>query len=250
MTQLTIAALATTPSAYQKAQILSQQLHLPLLQEPSPDYEYFLLISNDYLGLQKTAGKAKPLIIDFLSAKLQYRRKQASLRNELLARALGLKNKSPRRIIDATAGLGRDSFILAALGFEVELLERSPIIHALLDDAIHRALVDPKVAPIAQRLHLINANAIVWLPTQKAEIVYLDPMFPESKKSALSKQDMRIFHDVVGEDTDEEQLLQAALTCATQRVVVKRPRLAKPLAGCKPNLSMDGSSNRFDIYLI
>ena len=192
-------------------------------------------------------------VIDFLSGKMQYRARHASLRRENLARALGLKNKTPKKIIDATAGLARDSFILASLGFEITLLERSPIIFNLIQSAIDKAKKDPKTQLIMHRMHLIQADAILWLKKLKTEdypdMIYLDPMFPPKKKSALSKQEMRVFHEIVGADADADRLLKTALTCAKERVVVKRSRLAKPLADIHPNVAMVGGSSRFDIYL-
>jgi 16S rRNA (guanine1516-N2)-methyltransferase len=154
--------------------------------------------------------------------------------------------------VDATAGLGRDSFILASLGFKVRLIERSPIIHALLNDGLQRGLADPALAPIIKNMELIHADAILWLneTIEKPDIIYLDPMFPDRKKSALSKLDMRIFHDIAGDDVDADQLLSTALACAARRVVVKRPRLAEELAGIKPAFALTGSSSRFDTYII
>lgn len=194
-----------------------------------------------------------PLYIDFLSGKMTYRRQHASLRKELLARAMGLKGNLQPKIVDATAGLGRDSFILACLGFEVTLLERSAVIHAELEDAIQRALQDSLASPIIQRLHLIKTDAITWMEncpvSERPTIIYLDPMFPERSKSALVKKEMRLFHDIVGDDPDADALLPAALACTTQRVVVKRPRLAASLMDLAPSFSMKGSSSRFDIYL-
>lgn len=190
--------------------------------------------------------------VDFLSGKMKYRRQHTSLRREALARALGLKNIMPHpTIIDATAGLARDSFILAALGFEVTLLERSPVIHALITDGMQRALKDPETAPIIARMHLIQADAISWLKNHdpRPDLIYLDPMFPERKKSALPKKNMRIFHEIVGDDLDAAALLETALACAASRVVVKRPRLAATLAGPRPSFSISGSSSRFDVYL-
>lgn len=263
-----IAVFVSHPELHPQGQALAMRLNLPCIFEADERYDFFLLLTPNFLGLQKTKSPANPLFIDFLSGEMQYRRKHASLRKETLARALGLKTKAPKKIIDATAGLVRDSFILATLGFEVQVIERSPIIHALIEDAIKRATQDSEVGKIVNRMHLVNADATTWLnqyflpsdrdDTSQAgcaqgdnrpDIIYLDPMFPPSKKSALSKQNMRIFHEVIGDDVDADLLLTTALTCATQRVVVKRPRLAQPLAGIKPTLSMEGSSNRFDIYL-
>lgn len=246
-----IAVFSTASHLQAKAQLLAERLSLPYVTEFTTKYNYLLVLTPEYLGLQNTTKKSNPLFIDFLSGKMQYRRQHASLRKEILARALGLKSKAPKKIVDATTGLARDSFILAALGFEVTSLERSPIIFALIEDALERATQDSVIAPIVKRIHLVQANALEWLkaPAIRPEIIYLDPMFPERKKSALSKQDMRIFHEVIGNDPDADELLKTALTCATERVVVKRPRLAPALAELTPTLTMEGSSNRFDIYL-
>jgi 16S rRNA (guanine1516-N2)-methyltransferase len=230
-----------------KAMALAKELQLPFQEHA----DYLLLLTPDYLGLQKTREKSLPLYIDFSSKRMNYRRENMNMRKEILIRAMGLKSHSKPRIIDATAGLARDSFLLASLGFNVQLIERSPIIHALVRDGIERGLQNPTLAPIVKRMDLIQSDAVSWLKqlTEKPDIIYLDPMFPERKKTALSKLDMRIFHDVVGDDLDADLLLQTALTCAIKRVVVKRPRLAKELSGITPTYSLSGSSSRFDIYI-
>lgn len=248
-----IAVYTKASALYPKAQALAEQLHLPFVQD-TLGYDYLLTLTPNYLGILKTNSKSLPLYIDFLSGKMTYRRQHASLRNEALARALGLKHDSSPKIIDATAGLARDSFILAGLGFDVHLLERSPIICALLEDGIQRAEQNAHVAPIVRRLHLIQTDAVLWLQkladAENPDIIYIDPMFPERQKSAAVKKEMRIFHDIVGEDLDANELLQTALTCALKRVVVKRPRLAEPLQGPAPSFEIKGSSCRFDIYLL
>ncbi|HSW92854.1 MAG TPA: class I SAM-dependent methyltransferase [Gammaproteobacteria bacterium] len=213
--------------------------------------DYLLKWAPDGLCLEKPGDTSRPLFIDFSSTRLNFRRENNSLRKEALIRAMGLKSHSTYRIVDATAGLGRDSFILASLGFQVCLIERSPVIHALLADGIRRGLQDEALQPIIERMTLIQADAKNWLEglTEKPDIIYLDPMFPVRKKSALSKIEMRIFHEVVGDDPDADVLLQTALACARARVVVKRPRLAKPLLGRAPTYFLAGSSSRFDVYI-
>jgi 16S rRNA (guanine1516-N2)-methyltransferase len=247
-----IAVFTETLDLKQEATALAQDLLLPVAENPD-DYDYLLLLTDKALALKKNDSKTLPLIIDFLSGPMTYRRQHASLRRETLVRALGLKSHSTDTIIDATAGLGRDSFILASLGFQVHLLERSPIIQALLEDAIKRAETHPDVNSIVSRMHLHKIDSIHWMqqltPDTKPEIIYLDPMFPERAKSAMVKKEMLMFHDVIGEDPDADDLLTLALTCATKRVVVKRPRLAAPLLGKPPSFTMTGSSSRFDIYL-
>jgi len=243
-----LAVFTHHPDLLTQAQALACELNLPFQNEA----DYLLLLTPDHLGLQKTNEKSLPLIIDFSSGRLNYRRENISMRKEALVKAMGLKSHSELFIIDATAGLARDSFILAALGFKIQLIERSPIIHALLRDGISRGLQDPAIEPIIKRMDLIQSDANTWLNnlTTKPDIIYLDPMFPERKKKALSKLDMRIFHHIAGDDLDADLLLKTALTCATKRVVVKRPRLALELSGIKPTYSLAGSSSRFDIYII
>jgi 16S rRNA (guanine1516-N2)-methyltransferase len=232
---------------------LAKQLQLPYVTDADiSQFDYLVICTAKFIGLQSTAKQTMlPFYIDFLSAPMTYRRKAATTRKETLARALGLKLTLPVTIFDLTAGLGRDSFILASLGFEIKMFERSPIIQVLLADGMRRASLDAIVAPIIARMQLSKQDARDILTQQeKADVIYLDPMFPTRTKSALVKKDMRIFHDIVGDDEDAAQLLPIALACAKKRVVVKRPRTAEFLNGLKPSFSMEGSSSRFDIYLL
>jgi 16S rRNA (guanine1516-N2)-methyltransferase len=248
---LTIGVYTEFPELTPRAEELSRELDYPLLPGKTSLTDYILLVTPDYIGLKKTGSKATPLYVDFLSKKMTYRRQHASVRREKLARALGLKNKTTPKIVDATAGLGRDSFILASLGFEVTMLERSPLIYILLKDGIERASRHQDTAAIMQRMHLATANAIDWLHhnTEQPDIIYLDPMYPERRKSALGKKEMRLFQEIIGADEDAAHLLTAALACASNRVVVKRARLAENLGGLLPDFSQEGSSSRFDVYL-
>jgi 16S rRNA (guanine1516-N2)-methyltransferase len=234
-----------------KAQAIAKRLQLPFTLD-APTTDFHLVLKPEYVGLQKTNTASLPLYVDFLEGKAAYRRQNTSLRKEILARAMGLKSNTNPKIVDATAGLGRDSFILASLGFEIILLERSPVIGTLLEDGLQRAAKDPAVADIIKRMHFEASDSAIILPqiAKIADIIYLDPMFPERTKSALVKKDMQILHDIIGADTDADELLKTALACAARRVVVKRPRLAAFLANMTPSFSLPGSSSRFDVYLI
>ena len=123
MANIRIAVSFSESSLRAKAQQLAQQLELPLIEhadESAANHEYLLMLTSDYLCLQRTSDKKRsPFYIDFLSGKMQYRQKHAGLRKELIARAIGASPRDNPAILDATAGLGRDSYILAALGFEV-----------------------------------------------------------------------------------------------------------------------------------
>jgi 16S rRNA (guanine1516-N2)-methyltransferase len=222
---------------------------IPLDQQNG--YDYLLLYTPHYLGLlNPKEPRTTPLFIDFLSGKMRYRRQHASLRNEYLAKAMGKKPHQHPRILDATAGLGRDSFILASLGYQLTSVERSPILHALLEDAIARGKKDASTCDIMSRINLIlHDSASYILENDDYDIIYLDPMFPERQKSASAKKELVILQNLLEIDENAHELLSISLKKAKWRVVVKRPRLALPLANHKPSFSLTGSSSRFDIYL-
>lgn len=192
----------------------------------------------------------KPIFVDFLAGEILHRCQFGGGRRQSIARACGLSKTSDLKILDVTAGLGSDAFVLAHLGADVTLIERSPFIHALLQDGLKRA----EKHPAAKRLHLKPAQDaktfLTALTEKKFDVIYLDPMFPEKKNSALSKKEMRALHEIVGEDLDAETLLTLAVQHAKKRVVVKRPRLAKPLGNHAPNESLVGKSGRFDLYFV
>lgn len=238
-----IVVCATHLTQWDQAKQLAIELKLPLV-EKIEKYDYALLCSPEGLALKAVHSSAKPFFIDFLSKSMNYRAKKASVRNEILARALGLKSSSPVRILDGTGGLGRDSFILATLGFQVTVLERSAIAYHLLKDGLHRAGLE-------DRIQLYHADTMDWLKNNDPpEVIYLDPMFPEQNKSARARHAISVFRDILGEDLDAELLLEAALACAARRVVVKRPRVAPPMIErVPPTYCLKGSSCRFDVYL-
>ena len=170
----------------------------------------------------------------------------AAAMGQPVAKAVGLKKYGlPLTVIDATAGLGQDAFVLASLGCEVTLIERNPEISKLLQSAIDTAKQNPELQEIADRMTLLQGNAIELLKDLSADVVYLDPMFPERSKSALVKQDIRDLKDIVGDDEDATNLLKPARKSATKRVVVKRPKQAPPLAEIQPHVSLPGKSGRF-----
>ncbi|MGE3787470.1 MAG: class I SAM-dependent methyltransferase [Nitrospirales bacterium] len=194
-----------------------------------------------------------PVVIDFVSGKLAYRRKYGHAGGEAISKAVGIKKGQRPNIVDATAGWGRDAFVLATMGCRVHMIERSAIIAALLEDGLCRAKEDETIGRlIKDKLSLAcgdSRQALLEVPFEP-EVIYLDPMFPHKEKSALVKKDMRILQRVVGQDEDADELLKLALTIATKRVVVKRPSYADVLAGITPQTAIKTKKHRFDIYLI
>ncbi|MGF1548354.1 MAG: class I SAM-dependent methyltransferase [Thiotrichales bacterium] len=230
------------------ARALAQRLGLPL-RAPSDAIEpLWLNLGADGLEFKLNhPGAPGAIRAEFLSARTRQRAQQP----ELLTKAIGLPRLKQPRVIDATAGLGRDAWVLAGRGCAVTLLERSPIVHALLTDGLNRAAGVPAAAAIAARVMLYEADAIAYLaqPDHRAEVVYLDPMFPERRKSAQVKKEMQALQALLGADLDTTQLLAAARAAAEFRVVVKRPLYGERLGGVKPTLTFAGRSTRFDIYV-
>lgn len=208
--------------------------------------------SSDGLQLRDLTDPASgPVRVDFLSGAVAHRRQQGGGSGQMIAKAVGIQPGIRPTVLDATAGLGRDAFVLATLGCSVTLIERHPAIVALLEDGLRRAAVDEAVLPILQRMTLLPGNAIDLMQhwTQAPpQVIYLDPMFPHRDKQALVKKEMRVFRPVVGDDADADALLAAALQLASHRVVVKRPRKAPVLGNRPPGYALEGKSSRYDIY--
>lgn len=224
-----------------------------------PEQGFVLLLETCGLQLCNLDEKQqKPVMVDFVAGANAHRRKFGGGKGQAIAKAVGLKAGQRPTVIDGTAGLGKDAFVLASLGCVVTLVERHPVVAALLSDGLARAYSDPDIGQwMAQRMVLSPASDIHALAqglvdgasAEKADVVYLDPMYPHREKSALVKKDMRAFQSLVGADLDADSLLAPALQLARKRVVVKRPDYAEPLAGEKPSMMITTKKNRFDVYV-
>ncbi|MCB1759344.1 MAG: class I SAM-dependent methyltransferase [Gammaproteobacteria bacterium] len=233
-----------------EARRLTQRLGLSL---DGSRAELLLVLTATRLELRdSTARDAGSVCVDFVAGKSAHRRRYGGGRGQPLAKAVGLKQGRNPLLLDATAGLGRDAFVLASLGCPVVLIERSPVVAALLEDGLRRALQDPEVAPIAARMQLINNDAGRYLAqladSVPADVIYLDPMYPARNKRALVKKEMRMLQRLLG-DNDNSGLLQSARQHARYRVVVKRPRGADWLDGERPSMSIESPNTRFDVYV-
>lgn len=202
-----------------------------------------------------------PLSVDFSSGELLHRLRTGVSKNQPLAKAIGLKSLTadpPLSVIDATAGLGTDALMLAALGCRVRAIERSETIFQLLQDGERRlrASADEKLRAIATRLTFERGDAISVLAhlgeSARPDVIYLDPMYPDEgkHKSALPKKTMQIFRKLLDGDQDAERLWEVAMGAALQRVVVKRPLKAPALGSRKPTHTFEGKTARLDMYLV
>ncbi|WP_428623047.1 class I SAM-dependent methyltransferase [Sedimenticola sp.] len=245
---------AASPDQQPAAEQLAATLALPCYPLDQIESGLLLLQQAERLVLQQIGPGAPGAVwVDFVEGKAAHRRKFGGGRGQPLARAIGLKKGWTPRVLDMTAGLGRDAFVLATLGCRVEMIERSPVVHALLADGLRRAQTDGDVAEIVTRMSLRCLDGreynVPTAPDQRPDVVYLDPMYPHREKSAKVKKEMRLFQLLLGEDQDSATLLERALHVATHRVVVKRPVKAPPLGGRPPSVTVGSPNTRYDIYL-
>lgn len=217
-----------------------------------PHLEFLLQVNGQYLELCKLdEPKLGAISVDFVEGAVAHRRKFGGGRGQDIAKAVGLKHGFTPHVLDATAGLGRDAFVLASLGCKVTLMERMPVVAALLEDGLARAELNADIGTmISEQMELIHASSLEKMSLAQApDVVYLDPMYPHREKSAAVKKEMRVFQSLVGEDLDADGLLAPALELAKYRVVVKRPSYAPPLDDKKPSTSIKMKKNRFDVYV-
>lgn len=180
------------------------------------------------------------------------RLKPENLRGELTVKAAKIKGADRAlTAVDATAGFGGDSLLLAAAGFSVRLYEYDPVISALLSDGLQRAAEVPQLAEIVGRMELFEEDSVVSLTklNYNPDVILLDPMFPERHKSALVKKKFQLLHLLQSPCADEEALLSAALSASPKKIIIKRPLKGAYLAGVKPAFSLPGKAVRFDCIM-
>lgn len=247
----TVALRCSEKHLKDQARRLAKKLECPFVDTITADYQFYLLVTDERLELWRV-GDRRPIYVDFLHGVMKYRRLHGGGQRQLIARACAVKKSFKPKVVDLTAGLGRDAYVLACLGCKVIMIERSKVIAALLEDGLVRLQADPMLSKEID-LTFYEGDARQWLQTldehARPDIIYLDPMFPLQKKSAKIKKEMQYLQAILGMEDDSEQLLHMSLALAKKRIVVKRPRLAKPIANKLPDISYKGQSTRFDVYL-
>ena len=252
--KIAVTAASSDPRAGALAASLAQSLNLPQTDTGDEAFELLLVVCSEGLELRITgAGSPGPIVVDFTGPAVDYRRRRGGGRRQLIARAVGVRG-SATTVLDATAGLGRDAFVLASVGCSVIAVERSPVLGAMLQDGLSRAAEasSPAVRDAASRITLIVDDARDVLDKLgdglAPDVVYLDPMYPPKKKqSARVKKEMRICRALVGDDGDAGELLDAARRVARKRIVVKRMLAAPPLLP-EPAIQYRSRKTRYDVY--
>lgn len=231
------------PEQSARIQALGRQSGIPVLCGEQEGF-CLSLSADGRFELYALRNPSVRIRADFTSAAFLYRLKTSG-KQQPLAKAVGLA-KGLTRVLDATGGLGGDAMVLASLGCEVTVCERHPLIALLLENGLEQAREE---LAFASRVHLISDSAFAYLAgiTEYPQVIYLDPMYPAKEKSALPRKEMQILEDLVGIDVDQSELFALALSKATERVVVKRPKSAPPFAA--PTHSFAGTTTRYDMYL-
>lgn len=174
------------------------------------------------------------------------------LQTELLVKAAKIKNpEGELSAVDATAGLGEDSFLLAAAGFRVTMFERNPVVFALLEDALCRGAQVPELAEIVGRMEARRADSVEGMAAleQAPDVILLDPMFPARQKSALVKKKLQMIQKLELPCDDEARLLLTAMEAKPKKLIVKRPPKGPWLADLKPDHTIEGKAVRFDCFV-
>lgn len=192
------------------------------------------------------------LRVDFVSGAVAHRLRFGGGRGQALAKAMGLRAGKTPMVVDATAGLGRDAFLLASLGAQVVLIERSQTMHALLVQGMDQARREGgELSEIMSRMTLLHGDAKDLLPGLSGEAILIDPMHPPRKNSALVKRELRQVREIVGTDEDAADLVRVALKTARNRVVLKWPAKADPIQGIQAcSHQILGKSTRYDVFMV
>lgn len=204
---------------------------------------------RDEAGLA-LVGEGQVLRGDF--TRMLPRIKAGRLSSELLVKAAKIKKaEGELTAVDATAGLGEDSLLLAAAGFNVTLYERNPLVYELLKDALDRAALSPELAPVVARMNAVHADSVAGMRELETspDVILLDPMFPARQKSALVKKKLQMIQKLERPCDDEIGLLLAAMEARPKKLIIKRPPKGDYLAGLKPDHSIEGKAVRFDCFV-
>lgn len=227
-----------------KAKAIADKVNAPLTLEPGDNLT--LLVDGEGVTL---TGYGLSFRGDFQG--MLRRITNGRLAHEMIARVAKTKVDNPVAI-DATAGMGEDSILLAACGYQVIMFEQNPVIATLLKDALERAHNHPELKEIVSRMHLIEGNSIELMPKleEQVDLIFLDPMFPARQKSGLINKKLQLIQKLEQPCFEEEELLNAALEKKPGKIVIKRPLKGANLAERKPSYTIKGKAIRYDCIVL
>lgn len=258
VTNVCIVLASSLDKKKKQAELLADKLALPICTSADSTFKYHLVYTDHRLELHHNPHllnfNVLPVFVDFLQNRAVHHRLSSTTTKDPLPKAVGIKPGKRPYVVDATAGMGMDGMQLSWLGCKVTLIERSPIVHALLQDGLERArqhkdlgsIIDHNISLLAGD----STDLLLDLPSPPHTVV-VDPMYPDTTKGPRNKKEMRILRDIVGKDDDTDKLFTTALQVARNRVVLKRPKHAPVLDKFPlPSHQIVMKSGRFDVYLV
>lgn len=264
----------SSQSIYAGDNTLAQLLGIPLYL-PEVEGRYSIIEKTidankqDVIQIRSSDDRQTPFYVDFSSPDFKRRRKECA--TELVCHAIANTDV----VVDFTAGLGRDSILLASNGHFVQMFEKNPFICLLLQNALDRLKSERLSLKITlaqlDSSHQFNELSDSLIATIKRSgmanprvSAYLDPLYPAGYVGGKSmvKKEMQIIHELCSyfksdnssgfesmSEKEQEQMFLNALTVTNFRVVVKRPLKGTFITNkVQPSGTIKGRSQRFDIY--
>ncbi|PIE57844.1 MAG: hypothetical protein CSA33_06125 [Desulfobulbus propionicus] len=233
-----------------KQQKQAQALDLELVDQWTANTPFLHLVDGALTLSVCTPGSASPLsvFVDFIT--FRHTLKPAGNKQRLLLRAVKTRQSDHVSILDATGGLGRDSFLLAQAGHDVIVLEQNRIVFALLADGLERGMRQEQTRETCRRMacHCCEAAAYILQRQPRVEVIYLDPMFPKRGKSGKAKQQLQVLQYLLPHRDNDCRLLSSAWAVRPQKIVVKRPLKGPHLCHLAPEYTLRGKTIRYDVY--
>lgn len=189
------------------------------------------------------------LKFDFVQQWHHLLRQNHSIKTQPLARALGLKKQTVKRVLDATCGTGKDSLLILSFGAFVQAYERHPLFAKLIADALKNAQKDPSLKTILMERFSFHQEDCRNAKEDFFDVIYYDPMY-RKKTKALPRKEMQIFREILQDEDDEDdkEVFFKWSMEKTRRLVVKRPLKGYSLFD-DPDMTYKGKSIRYDVYL-
>ena len=183
--------------------------------------------------------EAVSISVNFLNEAINNKIKlRISGKKDVFSKLFPIKNST---LLDCTAGYGRDSYILRLMGFNVTMIENSPVMSLLLNYALK------KLKLLNFKMYHGNSYDYLNHSEKNYDYIYIDFMFDKLKKNSLSSKNDETLKLVSFQENNKNNLIRLAIKKSNSRVVVKEPKhsLSDIL---KPEYTIKTKLLNFNIY--
>jgi 16S rRNA (guanine1516-N2)-methyltransferase len=225
-----------------------------------PLYYHHLSLNERKQVVLKDEKHQHTIQVNFLDKSLQYKVNHTFNSKSALIKAVSIKQKPKNEtvVLDATTGLGKDAYIISTFGFQMIWIERNPLLYELLKDGYERCMEQYSSGTLDDQIEqqkkqqqhkylycqtvqqILNMDARDYRSDSSVDVVYLDPMFTSESihKKATPKKEMQTLRSLLHdtnlseieqqriEERELDQLVTWALSVATSKVILKRPKTA------------------------